>query len=125
MNLEYCINQLSHNPNTIRQLIHNIPEKHARWKPDANTWSMVEVMQHLVDEEREDFRPRLMHILSGTKEQWQPMNDEPGNPYGDLQMLFKTYLEERQDSIKLLKTLTDADWSIEFKTPFRVMSSGD
>ena len=125
MNLEYCINQLSHNPNTIQQLIHNIPEEHARWKPDANTWSMVEVMQHLVDEERQDFRFRLKHILSGTKEQWQPINNEPGDPHGDLQMLFKTYLEERQDSIKLLKTLTDADWSIEFETPFRVMSSGD
>ena len=125
MNLEYCINQLSHNPNTIQHLIHNIPDEHARWKPDANTWSMVEVMQHLVDEERQDFRIRLDHILYRAKEKWEPSSNEPGDPQGDLQTLFKTYLEERQDSIKWLKNLTDVDWSIEFETPFRVISAGD
>lgn len=125
MNLEYAINQLSHNPNTIQQLIHNIPEEHAQWKPDTNTWSMVEVMQHLVDEERQDFRARLEHILYHRQDKWQPLSNEPTDPQGDLQTLFKMYREERHDSIKWLKSLSNVDWSIEFETPFRVMSAGN
>lgn len=125
MNFEYCISQLSHNPSIIQQLIHDIPDEQARWKPDANTWSMVEVMQHLVDEERQDFRVRLDHILYRQQEKWQPISNEHVNPQGDLQTLFKTYLEERQHSIEWLNNLTNVDWSIEYETPFRVISAGD
>ncbi len=125
MNLDYCIKQMSDNPETIRQLIHDIPDDAARWKPDADTWSIIQVMAHLVYEERRDFRVRLDHILNHGQEKFKPITNEIGDPEGDLQTLFTIYLDEREASIKWLKTLTDVDWSTEFTTPYRTMSAGD
>ena len=48
-----------------------------------------------------------------------------GEPEGDLQTLFQTYLDERAASITWLTTLTDADWSTTVTTPYRTMSAGD
>ena len=34
-----------------------------QWKQSENKWSMLEIICHLYDEEREDFRSRLAKIL--------------------------------------------------------------
>ena len=46
----------------IQAVLAGVDAEQARWKPDADSWSILEVVCHLVDEEREDFRTRLDHI---------------------------------------------------------------
>ena len=59
MNLEYSTTQLANHAATIRSLTLGISAEQARWKADPETWSVLEVVNHLYDEEREDFRAHL------------------------------------------------------------------
>ena len=47
---------LAFNGERIRALVEGMPEEQARWRPDAASWSVLEVINHLCDEERSDFR---------------------------------------------------------------------
>ena len=57
MNFDYCIEQLTVNATALAALTAGIDAEQARWKPSPETWSVLEVVNHLADEEREDFRP--------------------------------------------------------------------
>ncbi|HRA68003.1 MAG TPA: DUF664 domain-containing protein, partial [Caldilinea sp.] len=43
----------------IRALLAGVAPEEARLKPSAESWSILEVVCHLYDEEREDFREHL------------------------------------------------------------------
>ena len=43
----------------IRALAEGISDEQARWRPDPDSWSILEVVNHLFDEEQEDFRVPL------------------------------------------------------------------
>ncbi len=47
----------------IRALLNDIGQEQAQVKPDAESWSILEVVCHLYDEEQEDFREHLDFIL--------------------------------------------------------------
>jgi hypothetical protein len=63
LNLIAIVAQLTNQAETIRSLVQGITDEQARWKPDAKSWSLLEVINHLGDEEREDFRD---HVDPGT-----------------------------------------------------------
>jgi len=63
MNLQDAIRQLTRNAEAIRALAGAFSDEHARWKPDADSWCMQEVLEHLYNEERGDFRRHLKTIL--------------------------------------------------------------
>lgn len=63
MNLEFFLACFQATPNTLSALLQNVPLEVARWKPSADAWSMLEVICHMADEERQDFRPRLKSLL--------------------------------------------------------------
>ena len=46
------------------------------WRPDEHRWSCLEILCHLVDEERDDFRTRIMRCLRDPDEAWPPI--DPG-----------------------------------------------
>ena len=56
MELEQCVATMQRNAQRIAALVAGVPDEQARWKPDAESWSILEVVNHLLDEEREDFR---------------------------------------------------------------------
>ncbi|MEJ2210558.1 MAG: DinB family protein, partial [Anaerolineae bacterium] len=58
----------------IRAVVAGITEEQACWKPDAETWSVREVMGHLWDEERLDFRVRIDYSLHRPGETWPPID---------------------------------------------------
>lgn len=49
----------------------------AGWKPSPDQWSILEVLNHLVDEEALDFRRHLVHILESLDAPW-PQIDPQG-----------------------------------------------
>ena len=63
INLDEIIRQLTVNAEAIGALMRTIPEEQARWKPNEETWSMVEVMGHVYNEERLDFRKHLKEMF--------------------------------------------------------------
>jgi hypothetical protein len=50
MDLAYCIRELKQNAEVIQQMTGGITLEQARWKPSPESWSVLEVVSHLVDE---------------------------------------------------------------------------
>ncbi len=91
---------------------------------------MLEVINHLYDEEREDFRVRLNLILTEPEKSWPPIDPEgwvSQRRYNDrdLEGSLKAFLSERDRSIEWLHSLGDPDWDATCRTPFGVMRAGD
>lgn len=113
MDFAYCVEQLTINAQAIEALCAGIPADHARWKPDVDQWSVLEVMGHLVDEEREDFHPFIVATFQG-----QPKTPhdpgmwvlERGYNQRDLGELVAQFAAERRKSLEWLQTQADADW---------------
>ncbi len=76
MELNFFTDKMERNAQTICQLAGDIPMEQARWKPDGDTWSILEVVNHLYDEEREDFRVRLEIILTAAEKPWPEIDPQ-------------------------------------------------
>jgi len=111
------INRLDDNRDVFEGLINGISEAHARWKPSTDAWSIVEVMAHMADEEREDFRTRLHLILTSPRADWPPIDPE-GRVVEcrynerDLEDVLADFLLERKKSISWLQALESPDWTV-------------
>lgn len=94
------------------------------------SWSILEVINHLLDEEREDFRVRINICLFQPAEAWPPI-DPPGwaieSRYNERELVqsLENYLEERKASLDWLKNLNVPDWNARYEAPFGPISAGD
>lgn len=116
MNLPWAIQQLTVHGTTIMQLCLSISEAEAHIKPTTEDWSILEVINHLYDEEREDFRQRIDLILHQPETDWPPIH--PGEwvtsrayQQRELKQSVANFTEERQRSIQWLPTLGEPDWN--------------
>ncbi len=123
--------ELVNSTEVIRSLTANVSQEEAQSKPTPETWSMLEVVCHLCDEEREDFRDHLDLILHRqNKETWQTIDPQGWvisrkyNVQNFVEMQAK-FLEERKKSLDWLIDLSHADWDATCTTPFRIISAGD
>ncbi|MBZ0292413.1 MAG: DinB family protein [Anaerolineae bacterium] len=130
MDLDHFATQMATNARTIQQLTVGVSEVQARWKPDAETWSVLEVINHLADEERLDFRVRLDHIL------YKPgVNPPPIDPQGwvtehaynerQLEPSLSSFLQAREDSLAWLRGLDAPDWEAVYTAPWGSSRAGD
>lgn len=130
MDFEAQIAQLMKQAQDIRQMALGVTAEQARWKPDAESWSILEVVNHLVDEEREDFRARLKHILERT-EGMPPQIDPQGwvtaRAYNqrNLEASVQNFLQERGASLTWLRSLSNPDWETAIEGPFGRITAGD
>ena len=130
MNLVYCLKQMADDAQRIRALVEGVSNGQARWKPDPDAWSILEVVCHLLDEERLDFRVRIDITLHRPEEAW-PAIDPPGwvaaHSYNeqDLAVSLRSFLEERESSLAWLESLAGADWETIYEAPWGPISAGD
>ena len=114
--------QLRQQAQTIRTLATDISDDQAHWKPTPDTWSLLEVINHLYDEEREDFRQRVDYVLH------RPGEDPPAiDPVGwvtdrnynqrDLAASLQNFLHERDQSVAWLQGLINPAWSNSYHHP--------
>jgi hypothetical protein len=61
--MEYYVTELTHNAGAFHQLLHGSTPEEYLWRPAENKWCLLEIVCHLLDEEKEDFRARVHHIL--------------------------------------------------------------
>ena len=73
MRFELLRQELSNGAQVFPALLAGVTPDEARLKPDPVTWSILEVVCHLYDEEREDFRQRLDIMLHRPAEPWPPI----------------------------------------------------
>lgn len=121
---------MAENAARIRLLAQGVSEQQARWNPVPESWSVLEVINHLYDEEREDFRVRLDIILHQPNQPWPPINpdgwvQERRYNERDLDESLSNFLEERRASLEWLESLSAPDWYASYETNFGTMRAGD
>ena len=98
----------------LEEMITGVDDGQARWKPAPERWSILEVVNHLHDEEREDFRFRFRHLLERPDEP-APAIDPPRwaveRRYNEREIgpSLEAFLNERRYSLAWLETLVDPD----------------
>jgi hypothetical protein len=130
MKLELFLARFKATPNTVGALLQAVPLELARWKPNPESWSILEVICHMADEERKDFRPRLKSLLFDTPpgSSITPI-DPPAwvleGKYNarDLNGSITDFQLERQQSLAWLHSLP-ADLQLERTAPDREISAG-
>lgn len=130
MELKLIIEQLAANAQRIRVLASRIPDTQARWRAESGSWSILEVVSHLLDEETEDFRARLNLILLHPGDPW--LRIDPGawvteRHYNerDLGDTLAEFLNARAESLLWLQTLETPDWNAPYVAPFGRITAGD
>lgn len=130
MDLGYAIQHLANHATIIHSLVGGVSLEQARWRPQSAAWSMLEVMHHLYDEEREDFRRRLDHVLHQPDQTW-PSIDPVGwvlqRRYNeqDFEQTVTGFLRERDQSLGWLQSLESPDWLISYEAPWGAIKAGD
>jgi hypothetical protein len=109
--------KLSANAQAMRALVEGISDEQAEWKPDEATWSMKQVMAHLYNEERMDFRKHLQELLSDPPQPWDsiPM---PWTPVISCRQALVDFLVEREASLAWLNGLGPEDWDTSQQVHF-------
>lgn len=115
MTISNIINQLERNKILFETMLINKKEKEFLWRPLPGKWCLLEIVCHLIDEEREDFRARVKYTIEN------PLKEMPKiNPEGwVLERAYRSqnynekvleFLNERDNSITWLKTQMDSKW---------------
>lgn len=122
MNIDDYLPRLESNQLTIASLVEPVPIKHARWKPHPGSWSILEIINHLHDEEREDFRQRIDYTLNRPGENWPPIDPEgwvTERKYNeqDLEKSLENFLNQRAESLSWLRSLKEVDWDRGYEHP--------
>ncbi len=115
METNYIIDQLQNNLSIFHSLLTVVTEKEIVWHPSQGKWCLLQIVCHLYDEEREDFRPRIKHTLYISN---QPLI--PIDPAGwvisrryheqNFHQKLRDFAKEREQSILWLKNLQQPNW---------------
>jgi DinB superfamily len=106
----------------ITAFVSDVEAEEARWKPSPKSWSILDILGHLVDEERLDFRTRLDFILHRPGEPFPPIDPEGWVREKNfnarvLHELTQEFLAERDGSITWLRGISSPDWSLHYDHP--------
>ncbi len=123
--LPETIRQLTVNAEAIRSLLQTVSPAQAAWKPDPQTWSMQEVIAHVYNEERIDFRKHLKEMFSSPPQPWSKWSQAEQAPITSLAEGLEGFLRERRDSLAWLEALQSPDWDIQVQTPWKPIRAGD
>ena len=130
MNLERSVAQMAANARRIRVLAEAVSDEQARWKPDPESWSILEVINHLKDEEREDFRA-LLDLALHRPADVRPKINPPGwvieRKYNeqDFDQSLQAFLTAREESIAWLRQIKSPDWDAVYEARFGRIRAGD
>jgi len=109
------ITQLNSNREVFAQLFTNKNKNEYLWKPEPSKWCLLEIVCHLYDEEREDFRTRVKTTLENPGKLPPPID-----PVGwvkarkyteqNFEDMTQNFLSQRTTSVKWLKSLKTPKW---------------
>ena len=115
MNHSKIIQQLAINADVLKaQLEGKSPEEYT-FKPSPEKWCTLEVICHLVDEEREDFKARIRSVFENPDQELPGFNPiEWVSSQGYIEQNFEAkaseFLAERKNSTDWLRSLRSPKW---------------
>lgn len=110
------------NGRAIDALTSGIAQDIARETPAPGKWSINDVLGHLADEERNDFRARIDYMLHKPGDSWPAIDPqrtvrEANFNQQALSDLRADFMRERSRSLEWLAGLHGADWSAAYTHP--------
>lgn len=116
------IHQLDRNAPVFFGMFNSIPADVRKWRSAPEKWCALEILCHIYDEEREDFRSRLKHTLETPNEPMPPL--KPAEWVSERKYIDKNYdevlaafIQERKNSIAWLNNLQNPNWDIFYNHP--------
>jgi DinB superfamily len=122
--------EIQNSTEMIRALLSGVTQDEARVRPNPESWSILEVVCHLYDEEREDFREHLDFILHRQNEEYHAIDPqawitERNYNQQDFVEMQEKFFAERQKSLAWLQEISDSDWDITYTSPYGSVSAGE
>ena len=122
MNSEKLVASLRRFGQLLPVQVGGVCEDDACWRPPSQNWSILEIVCHLVDEEREDFPLRLRMTLENPEKRWPSINPELSavdRNYNEMNLASKVreFCELREASIKWLESLPRPQWETVYQHP--------
>ncbi len=114
----------------IRAMLVGIDQEQSQIKPDQKSWSILEVICHLYDEEREDFREHLDFVLHRQNEEYHVIDPQgwiTSRKYNeqDFEEMEAKFFAERKASLEWLKTISASDWDTTYTSEYGSLSAGE
>jgi hypothetical protein len=130
MKFETLYLELVNSTDMILTFLSGLSQEDASLKPDPNSWSILETLCHLYDEEREDFREHLDFILNRQDQKWHTIDPaawvtERKYNERDFREMKEKFYAERSKSLDWLKGLSIANWDVSYTSEFGSMSAGE
>jgi uncharacterized damage-inducible protein DinB len=129
MEFKTLYQELVNSTQMIAALLTGISQDEAQVKPKPESWSILEVVCHLYDEEREDFREHLDFILHRQNEEWHQIDPQGWviereynlQNFAEMQ---ENFFAERSKSLDWLQELSRANWGTTYTSQFGSMIAG-
>jgi len=118
INIKDIIRQLTGNAQVMRALVQTVSDEQAQWKPNPETWSMRQVMEHVYNEERIDFRKHLKEMLNDPPQPWGNFRQEEYISVEGCRQALEGFLVEREASLAWLMSLDSPDWDVASQASF-------
>lgn len=117
--MEFVVEQLQKNKDIFIDLFKDENEDLFLWKLTPEKWCLLEILCHLHDEEREDFRFRTKWILERPNKIPPPFNPidwvtKHGYIQQDYSVMLDKFIKERESSIRWLRSLENINWNNSF-----------
>jgi len=122
MNCKSIIDKLADHQSVFKALLRNKNRSEYLWKPVENNWSLLEIVCHLYDEEREDFRQRVQQTIENPGAPPPPIDPEHWvhqRKYieQDYKEKLNLFLVERSKSVDWLNGLQNPQWDNHYRHP--------
>lgn len=117
-------------PAALEALARTFTEDEARWKPGDKHWSVLEIINHLADEEADDFPARIRMLLQDPAREWPPIDPEGwarDRRYNERSLgdSIERFVKARRESLAWLHGLRGIDWGVAKPHPkFGPMHAG-
>jgi hypothetical protein len=122
MNTLWIVDRMESNASVFEGLLRSVQPSQAKWKPAPEKWSALEVINHVADEENEDFGTRLHLVLENPDTEWPPIDPERTaierqyNNRGISESLDR-FLRARGQSVAWLRGLQNPNWESAHTRP--------
>lgn len=130
MQFEPLYQELASSTEMIRTMLAGLTQEDVQVKPSLESWSILEVVCHLHDIEREDFREHLDFILHRQNEEYHVIDPQAWiqernyNQQNFLDIQEK-FFAERRKSMEWLRSIAESDWDIVYESKYGSVSAGE
>jgi hypothetical protein len=130
MEFKTLYQELQNSTEMIRALLAGISQEESQVKPNAESWSILEVTCHLYDLEREDFREHLDYILHRQHEEYHAIDPqawitERNYNQQDFAEMQEKFFAERRKSLAWLQEIPNSDWDTTYTSQYGSLSAGE